>query len=879
METITLKPARTLIFSSLSYKPHKEIREIKTLNPVFSRVEALYSKKGYFYCKADKTISSYRWSNLLTELGVNKEDLFLIDNESWINAINNIYYEEWKGKINHDKFFEWGSGSIQYSIHKVIKPRRISEGECAALIEDQIEADPTINPFFDCDTWTKFKKQIPRELTTRSRRIHEEVLFRALKTRSSKIKPSKKRTTLVINGATSTGKTRLSELIFQRLAERKILNLENVSWDEYGGTNLCKSIPWKNGVQIYEGIRFEEFQPNHFDFNEWTKLNLKTPTNLRVMRGKESTINLKVSIFTTVKPPTMWTRDNTNNISDLQQVTKRAYFTFLMHGKPAYSTETIWERTKDRCYLYGNVQHELLETIERLNPALSHEPLNTIGTRTELGKFIDTLYFRLFNDLINEQLFGPYLEDFKIEPIFMEFLYKQLDFFPPKIVRTFKYSQKWIESKIISYANGRFGLEPLKVPSILELEPETPSQEVNDSFTEIIAFIQETKEIYLDTETYGQEESKNWMSDLGLRTIQFGNNKEDVYYLIWEDLEVEQQTQIIQLLVNKTIYVYNLNFDASQLKHAGFLVEKNTWYDVAVLARLTYNDRVERSRLSLDAVARNYLKISSKKDYIEELKKIFKVRNKKDIYSAKGAPYNQVFKEYAINDIKLLIKVHNHLLYSYNYPLWIQELSFLVYKQWEVGFEGVKVDVKDLNKRIELLQTLNDKLLAMLPDLTIGIKSQSKCKGWNTPKIVDKWLRNTFNEDILKELEINEKSKLYSFDSDAREILIYLQPKNYLLKILRDFYKKNKVLSILQNIHKNTDLKHGLLRYNYKLAGTSTGRFTASAPPFHNFSNRKIDPSTFIFDEEKSLTSQQIENRYNLRNLLLKAEGTFSLDF
>src|SRR5436305_5767394 len=63
------------------------------------------------------------------------------------------------------------------------------------------------------------------------------------------------------------------------------------------------------------------------------------------------------------------------------------------------------------------------------------------------------------------------------------------------------------------------------------------------------------------------------------------------------------------------------------------------------------------------------------------------------------------------------------------------------------------------------------------------------------------------------------------------------------------------------------------------MAGTATGRFTSSAPAFHNFSNRTLDPSTFTLEEEKGLSEEQIADRYNLRKLLLKEPGVFSLDF
>jgi len=86
------------------------------------------------------------------------------------------------------------------------------------------------------------------------------------------------------------------------------------------------------------------------------------------------------------------------------------------------------------------------------------------------------------------------------------------------------------------------------------------------------------------------------------------------------------------LLQNKIIYILNLNFDVSQLKHSGFKVENNTWYDIALLARITDNDKLDRGRMELATLALNYLNHRDKKNYIETLKQRFKVRSKDKLF-------------------------------------------------------------------------------------------------------------------------------------------------------------------------------------------------------------------------------------------------------
>jgi len=63
------------------------------------------------------------------------------------------------------------------------------------------------------------------------------------------------------------------------------------------------------------------------------------------------------------------------------------------------------------------------------------------------------------------------------------------------------------------------------------------------------------------------------------------------------------------------------------------------------------------------------------------------------------------------------------------------------------------------------------------------------------------------------------------------------------------------------------------------MAGAATGRFTSSKPAIHNFSAKNVDRNTFYLETEKRLTDKEIENRYDLRSLLVKENGVFRLDF
>lgn len=125
-----------------------------------------------------------------------------------------------------------------------------------------------------------------------------------------------------------------------------------------------------------------------------------------------------------------------------------------------------------------------------------------------------------------------------------------------------------------------------------------PKLEVIPKVKDWEQFVKDNDELYLDTETYSIGD-KNPMNNLGLRTIQLGNNTEERHYLKWEHMNPGEREKLIHALTGKRIYLFNLNFDTSQLKHAGFNIDSNTWYDIALLARITWNDRVDKGRMSL----------------------------------------------------------------------------------------------------------------------------------------------------------------------------------------------------------------------------------------------------------------------------------------
>jgi len=236
-------------------------------------------------------------------------------------------------------------------------------------------------------------------------------------------------------------------------------------------------------------------------------------------------------------------------------------------------------------------------------------------------------------------------------------------------------------------------------------------------------------------------------------------------------------------------------------------------------------------------------------------------------------PHNPKFKEYALNDLNLTLKLLNYFKKDKNYDLWFNRISPLLFKQWEVSFNGIEVDVKELNKRIKDLNLWRERVLNLLPDLTKGIKSDSKSRGWNVNSIVTPWLLKEFKVEDLDGLPRTPKGNI-SFNSKTKKALLLKYPQHHIISKLPDLSKKNKTLDQLKEIRKNLD--GNILRYAYKMFGAATGRFSSSKPAIHNFAKRAPREEILIFKSERD---EDFSQRYQLRRFLIKREGVFFLDF
>jgi len=215
------------------------------------------------------------------------------------------------------------------------------------------------------------------------------------------------------------------------------------------------------------------------------------------------------------------------------------------------------------------VQLDILNILKKLLPYHYYNTyLSYYGNApTNLGKLLIMLHREIFTSKLTS---CPtyYIEDHKIPDQYLLYTYSPDFVFPPQTVKCFKYTQEWLEQEIRRLTPDEWGL---KNPKSILPEPPTSKQETkpnlmiitNPEEPDSISYINSKQSLYLDVETY-LFENKNTLTNLGLRTIRL-----DHHYIIWEELFPEAKQLLINTLIRKDIYVFNLNMEASQLKHAG----------------------------------------------------------------------------------------------------------------------------------------------------------------------------------------------------------------------------------------------------------------------------------------------------------------------
>ena len=104
------------------------------------------------------------------------------------------------------------------------------------------------------------------------------------------------------------------------------------------------------------------------------------------------------------------------------------------------------------------------------------------------------------------------------------------------------------------------------------------------------------------------------------------------------------------------------------------------------------------------------------------------------------------------------------------------------------------------------MTNLKSTILDKLPDITLGTDSKSQDKGWNTPKLVDRWLRDNFSLFDLEGIDL-APSGIYSFGKEGRATLLARFPNHPILRALGDWNKKAKTLMIWKRLEINKKME------------------------------------------------------------------------
>jgi hypothetical protein len=163
-----------------------------------------------------------------------------------------------------------------------------------------------------------------------------------------------------------------------------------------------------------------------------------------------------------VKSIFQWTTYDTNTLNDIWQLAKRTYFSFQVVGKPSYHSQdkedVHWFASKDRVFLYGNFQLDILSILLELVPQLATDNLSFHGAPSRLGHLLINLHQSLLPILLKETK-TIYLEDHAVPTQYQMYTYDALQCFPPETVQVFQYTREWLTNQIQSLAGREWGFK------------------------------------------------------------------------------------------------------------------------------------------------------------------------------------------------------------------------------------------------------------------------------------------------------------------------------------------------------------------------------------------------------------------------------------
>jgi len=172
-----------------------------------------------------------------------------------------------------------------------------------------------------------------------------------------------------------------------------------------------------------------------------------------------------------------------------------------------------------------------------------------------------------------------------------------------------------------------------------------------------------------------------------------------------------------------------------------------------------------------------------------------------------------------------------------------------------MSYERYTVSEKEIRRSKRKLKVSQSESLERMIDIrSLDPKTKDKLKGWNSTKLKSIYI-SKYKPEWLEYLKVTKTGKV-SFDSKARSKLIEQFPKDW---VLQSVCEPLNMKTAIQQIDKLLVYADGNLLYpNYNLLACATGRFRVANPELQNL----------VANEN-----------YNVRNLLLKDDNVFTIDF
>lgn len=381
------------------------------------------------------------------------------------------------------------------------------------------------------------------------------------------------------------------------------------------------------------------------------------------------------------------------------------------------------------------------------------------------------------------------------------------------------------------------------------------------NFQESVKTINSAPNIAIDTETTGL---KAYNGDRLFSIIV--STDEHNYYFNYNNngptLDRADIPKIIDPDYKGRIFFHNAKFDIKMLEHEGLSLRWHRIYDVAGLARIEYNDRLQLRLSSLASMVGD----KKKGDIIDDWFKDQKI--KKDDRRYDDVPFN-LMSEYGVKDGELTLKLGHKLLQRIadqdlknkpkgsNLKNIIQTENKLTPILMGMQDRGVKLDVEYTQEALEYEKANYERLAQEYQDISgISFRDSNKNHAEAFTAIGEKFPLTeknnpSFTDEVLKSMDIP------------------------LARVLREYrYSYKKAHNYLENflrLRDSNDVIHASLN-QYQ---ARTGRFSSSDPNLQNLNRGRKDEKykvrgCFVPHVESSLFFID-QNQVEYRAMLNKA--------